>query len=260
MLSDLPRVSGMLLICGASLALAPSAAAQDGGSEPAAAAESLPDGFAVLEAYVEALGGEEQGMKMQSLRMEGAFSMPAMQINGTMTIDAAAPASQLVTITIPGMGNIVQGTDGEKAWANQMPGQEPQVVSGEQAESLKSNAAFHARYQPRTRYTSATNSGIEQIDGEPHYAVELVDEAGTASVSYFNVETGLQRLQKTRLEPGSDMFVQETAMLDYEEFGGLLFPTRMLIKGGGFEQEITFEAIEIDPEVKPGTFDAPGSL
>ena len=233
---------------------APAAEAQQ--AQPAA---DLPDGFAVLERHVEAIGGKEAGMKLEGIRMSGTMSMPAMGMNGTITVSAAAPAKQLLQITITGFGSMVQGTDGERAWASQ-PGGQPQIVPDPQAKAMIDGADFHARYEPRNRYESATTTGTETMGDTEVYVVELVSASGEESVGYFSVETGLQHAEKTRVAPGADTFGNEVTFLDYKEYDGMKFPTTMKMVQQGFAQELTFDAVELNPEFDAATFDAPGDL
>jgi hypothetical protein len=251
------------IVLAAMLAAGCPVCAQDGAPASApesAPAASLPEGFSVLERHVEAIGGKELGMKLDGFRMVGALAMPAMGMSGTISIDAQAPSSQLLEVNITGVGIIVNGTNGEKAWATQAPGQPPQLIEGPQAETMMQNANFRSRYDPRTTYTSATTVATEELEGEACYRVELVSATGVESVGLFSVETGLQRKEMTRSAPGATVFTQEVIYSDYREVGGLKFPFRMSIVAQGFAQELTFESIEVDPEFAAGTFDAPDDL
>lgn len=237
--------------------------AQDGAPDAApesSPAASLPDGFSVLERHVEAIGGKELGMKLEGFRMVGALAMPTMGMSGTISIDAQAPSSQLLEVNITGVGVIVNGTNGEKAWATQAPGQPPQLIDGPQAETMMQNANFRSRYDPRSTYTSATTVATEEVAGEACYRVELVSAAGVESVGLFSIESGLQIKEMTRSAPGAAAFLQEVTYMEYREVEGLKFPFKMSIIAQGFAQELTFESIEIDPEFAAGTFDAPDDM
>ncbi len=252
--------AAFLLTAGLSLpALAQAEATASGAAQPAEAAADLPDGFEILERHVEAIGGAEAGKKLEGLRMTGTMAMPAMGMNGTIIVSGAPPAKQLLEISITGFGNMVQGTDGERAWASQ-PGGQPVIVPDAQAQDMIESADFHARYSPRERYESATTTGTEDLGGTECYVVELVSVGGTESIGYYNIETGLQHAEKTRTAPGSDTFGNEVTFLDYKEFDGMKFPTKLMLTQQGFQQELTFETVELNPEFDAGTFDAPGDL
>ncbi|MEO1534230.1 MAG: hypothetical protein AAFS11_01530 [Planctomycetota bacterium] len=252
------RFAAMLLM---SAGLSMPAVAQAGAPAEAAAtaAADLPDGFEILERHVEAIGGAEAGKTLKGVRMTGALAMPAMGMSGSIVISAAPPAKQLLEISITGFGSMVQGTDGEKAWASQ-PGGQPVMVPEPQAAAMIEGANFEARYQPRKRYESATTTGTETMDGTEVYVVELVTKTGEESVGFYSVETGLQHAEKTRIAPGSETFGNEVTFLDYKDYDGMKFAATMKMVQQGFAQEITFEKVELNPEFDAGTFDAPGDF
>ena len=76
----------------ASALLAGHSAAQDATAtttSSAAATVTLPDGFEILERYVDAIGGEKAYRSHKNERMTGSFEMAAMNINGTIVIRPA---------------------------------------------------------------------------------------------------------------------------------------------------------------------------
>ncbi|MEL6499300.1 MAG: hypothetical protein AAFZ67_00980 [Planctomycetota bacterium] len=249
--------AAFLLTAGLSLP----AIAQEGAPAEAetSVAADLPDGFDILDRHVEAIGGKDAAMKLEGVRMTGSLAVPAMGMTGSIVVSAAPPAKQILDISINGFGTMVQGINGDKAWASQ-PGGEPMMMPEAQAKPMIENAQFYDRYQPRKRYQSATTTGTETMDGEEVYVVELVSTGGTESVGFYSVETGLQRAEKSRAVPGAAAFDSEIVYLDYKEHDGLKFASVMKMVQQGFAQEITFESIEINPEFDTGTFDAPGDL
>lgn len=255
----LTMAAAFLMTAGVALpALAQDADPMSGAPIEAEAAADLPDGFEILERHVEAIGGAEAGKALQGVRMAGTMAMPAMGMSGSITVSAAPPAKQLIEITIAGMGNMTQGTDGERAWAIQ--GGQTMFMPEAQAKEMVESADFAARYAPRERYTSATTTGTETLDGTEVYVVELVSTNGAESIAYYSVETGLQHAEKTRSAPGSTTFSAEVTFLDYKEVNGMQFAGTMKMIQQGFAQEITFETIEVNPEFTAGTFDAPDDL
>ncbi|MEM8756523.1 MAG: hypothetical protein AAGF47_01920 [Planctomycetota bacterium] len=231
---------------------APVQPAEDTASQPAA---DLPDGFAVLEKHIEATGGAEAGLALQGLRMAGSFSMPAMGMSGEITINMKAPKSQVMQISLGAFGSIVQGTNGEVAWASQ-PGMPAAVMSGPEAEQMIEQADFYGRFKPREQYTSATTTGTEDIDGVTHFRVESVSKNGSTSTGLYHAETGLQHSETTTDAAGN--VASQITFLDYREVGELVMPFKMQITQGPMAQEIEFTEITPDPEFDPGLFTPPG--
>ena len=71
----------------------------------------------IFARHVEAIGGEDAIRAHSSMTMKGAFEMPAMGVSADAMIYLAAPDKGLIHITIPGLGNNVQGFDGEIGWS-----------------------------------------------------------------------------------------------------------------------------------------------
>ncbi len=238
-------------------------AAQDEEKKTTAAHASadLPDGFAVLEKHVEAIGGQKANMEIKGIQMIGTFAMPAMGLGGSIDIKMAAPNKRVMAINVEGMGAIDQGTDGKVAWTTQMPGTPPTMLEGEAAEEQIEDADFYARVKPREEYTSAENVGVFTHDDVKVYKLKLVDSRGNHSEALYEVESGLLRKQSFKETAESTTFSSETEFNDYRAIQGeVKMPFQLEILSGQFGQTITFEKIVIDPEFDESDFEAPGSL
>ncbi|MFI4891985.1 MAG: hypothetical protein ACIAQ0_00925 [Phycisphaerales bacterium JB058] len=227
-------------------------------TQPDAGAK-LPDGFAILEKHVEAVGGEEKNKAFKASRMSGEFSIPAMDLTGEITISSKAPSSTLIVVDLPGMGQVVQGTDGKLVWAAQ-PGQRMQVLEGGQAEELKNQAQFYASIEPRKTYTEAKAVAIVEHEGTRCYKVNLTTSWGSHQVGLYEVETGLLRKMSVRASAESDTYTNETAFSDYQETQGIKHARRLELNNGQMQQVMTFHTVELDPEFEEGLFDPPGEL
>lgn len=225
------------------------------------ASADLPDGYAVLEKHVEAIGGVEANMEIKGVQMIGTFDMPEMGLGGTVDISMAAPNKRLMLINVEGMGAINQGTDGTVAWTTQMPGSPPTMLDEEQTKAQIEDADFYGRVKPREQYTSAETVGVFTHDDVKVYKVKLVDKSGTHSEGLYEVESGLLRLQSFKETPESVGFASETAFNDYRDVkDGIMMPYELVVSSPQFEQTIAFTEIRLDPEFPESTFEAPGAL
>jgi hypothetical protein len=250
----------------ASALLAGHSSAQDATatSSGAASAEAatLPDGFEILERYVEAIGGEEAYRKHKNEEMTGSFKMEAMGIDGSIVILRAATTKTLVTVELGVMGSAVQGTNGEVAWASQ-PGQPMAIIKGAQADQMINESNYYATVEPRKTYTSAETVGIVTFDDVKCYKVNLLTSWDQHEVGLFEVESGLHRKVSTRDSVDTDVFTNEVTYSDYREVEGVQRPFKLEIKAAammGAVQNIEFDTIEFDVEIENGTFDPPGSF
>lgn len=225
------------------------------------ASADLPEGFAVLEKHVEAIGGVEANMKIKGVQMIGSFDMPAMGVGGSVDIKMAAPDKRVMIIGVEGFGQINQGTDGKVAWTTQMPGTPPTMLEGEAAEEQIEDADFYSRVKPREEYTSAENVGVFTHDDVKVYKIKLVDTRGNHSEALYEVESGLLRKQAIKSAPDSANYSSVTEFNDYREIdGGLKMPFELVVSAQEMGQTITFKEIKIDPEFADDAFDAPGTL
>ncbi|MDQ3995697.1 MAG: hypothetical protein M3303_01625, partial [Gemmatimonadota bacterium] len=100
---------------------------------------SLPTGRAIIDRYVEAIGGRDAVLRHQSIRSVGTFEMPAAGVKGDLTVVQMAPNKMAMTIDLPGVGQMVSGYDGTVGWSiNPMQG--PRVLEGKELVQLREDA------------------------------------------------------------------------------------------------------------------------
>jgi len=245
----------------ASALLAGHSAAQDTTATiiATAATATLPDGFEILDRYVDAIGGEKAYRSHKSEKMTGTFAMPAAGISGEIVIRRAAATKTLLNIDLGAMGKVVQGTNGEVAWSAQ-PGMPMAVLEGEAADRLINEANYYATVEPRKTYTSAETVAIVTFDDVKCYKVNLVTSWGQHMVGLFEVESGLHRKVSSRDSAETDVFTNEMTYSDFREVDGIKRPFKLEIAAMGMSHTITFDTIEFNVKFDKGTFDPPGSF
>ena len=250
------QVLALSLLPLASLGFAPNPSMPALPTPAAQPAGNLPDGFKVLENYIEALGGESAYRKHKSEQLTGTISIPVLGASGTVVLMREASTKTRVDIELEGLGRISQGTNGEVAWRSQL-GMPAEILGGEEASSMLREANYYAPVEPRKTYTAATTTGKVTFEGVECYRVELVTSWGAHQVGLFEVETGLHRKISTRDAEGSDTFTTETTYSDYRKVKGVKRPYKLEIKATGMTQVIVFDTIELGTKFDKGTFDPP---
>lgn len=225
-------------------------------TSPSACAQTLPDGFEILDTCVEAIGGEEAYRDHKSEMMSGTVSIPAFGVEGTIVVRRQAATKTLVTIELAGLGEVTQGTNGEVAWSSEA-GQPAKLLDGPQAESLINEANFYGPVEPKKTYTSAKLVETVEFDGVECYKLELVTSWGAHQVGLFEVESGLHRKTSTRASEDSDVFTTETTYSDYREVEGVKRPHKLVVNAMGIEQVIEFDEIEFDAKFDKELFTPP---
>ncbi len=214
----------------------------------AAPAADLPDARALLKKYVE-VGGYEKLRETKNQAMVGTFAVPAQGLEAAMKGWAAAPNLILVSVNIPGMGEAIEGFDGTRGWSVD-PVSGPNLKDGD----LAAQAAFDADYfdvLDPTRFVEATTLAREDFHGTAAYKVRLKPRVGAEMTAWYGVESGLELGQETvQPTPMGDIPVA-TRNLEYREFNGMQFPTRMEQTMMGMTQVISIDSIEFDVDPAP---------
>ncbi len=206
---------------------------------------SLPTGRAIIDRYVEAIGGRDAVLRHQSIRSVGTFEMPAAGVKGDLTVVQMAPNKMAMTIDLPGVGQMVSGYDGTVGWSiNPMQG--PRVLEGKELVQLREDAGPAAMLRSPDRIRSAETLELTTMNGKPCYRVKITYHSGRESFDCYSSETGLL-VSMTQTQESPMGAVQVTTLFDdWKEFGGLKSATKVRMQMLGQEQVLTVDRIEFD--------------
>lgn len=268
-----PIVRGLALLLLAPVASCASSASSAGGTPvstspsvtprvAAAAADvpaNLPKAREVLDRYVAAIGGRERLLKHSSRRTTGTLEMPAAGLTGTMTATAAKPNRLVVTVAIPGLGDMRQGYDGAVGWSLD-PTQGPMLLTGKMLEQRKMQADFHNDLHESSSYASMETVGLVDFNGAQAYKLKLVRANGDSTFELFDPKSGLMvGMVTTQDSPMGAMTVTST-ISDYKAFGGIQVATRSTQTfGTGQKINLTVSSVEYDV-VDPASFELPTEI
>jgi hypothetical protein len=216
------------------------AAGQDPGASPA-----LPSAASIVARHVEAIGGSEAYLAVQSMHARGRFEIPAQGIIATFEMYAARPARMLQRVTVPGLGRIETGHGGTVGWlTNPLTG--PEILTGQQLDDVVEDAWFDAPLRGSARVADMTTIERTTFDDRPAWRVRVVFRAGREQIDFYDVDTGLLiGSESTRATPQG--MVPTTAIYrNYQRFGALLQATTVIQRALGFEQVLTVTAVEYD--------------
>lgn len=213
--------------------------------------EDLPEARALIERYIEAVGGREAIMARTESVMTGEFSMPAVGITGSLMVASRPPAEQVVVIELPGMGEMRTGVSEELAWSLD-PFMGPRLIEGEEFKSLMDNTIPEAVLRDPEFVASATTVGMDEFLGQSCYRVRLEWKSGRESHDCYAVETGfLIAMQSTETSPMGE--IEMLSLMDeFREIEGVKMPTVMRQVVMGQEQVMTMTDVSFetpDPEL-----------
>lgn len=216
--------------------------------------KELPSARAVIDRYIEAIGGREAFLKHKSVKVDGKTDVAGQGISGTMTLATAVPNKMLLTINLAGI-NVKSGFDGKVGWSlNPLLG--PSLVEGKALEELKRQADFYAILHEAERFASMTNLGTANFEGEECYKVQLKYKDGSEATEFYSVATGLQKGQIATEQSEFGAITVTGVNLEHKKFGDVMIPSKITQKMSGIGQTMTIESVEFD-SVPPETFELP---
>lgn len=220
-------------------------------------AQALPTPKDLMDRHNAAAGGRAALDRHSSIHMTASMDVAAMGMQAAMEIYKAKPNKFLQKITLPQIGDILQGYDGRVAWVmNPMSG--AQILEGALADGMKSNADFFGSLQDETNYTKAETVELTDFEGRQCYKVRLVRD-GREGFEYFDKATGLITGVSGAADTPDGKVETTTVMREWMDVDGVKFPKVIEQRTPAGPATITFSAIEFD-KVEPSVFDLPAAV
>jgi hypothetical protein len=219
---------------------------------------ALPSARAIIDRHIAAIGGKAAVLSHSSTRATGTFSVASAGMNGSLEVIAAKPDKNMVKITIPGVGEVLEGYDGKNGWMlSPMAG--PMLLEGKQLEEKRFDADFLSELHDESRYASITTVEKTDFEGRPCYKLKLVRKNGGEDFEFYDVETGLKAGHIATRETPMGTITATSVETDYKKFGNLLLPTTVKNSMMGMQQVITIASVEYDT-VPPNAFEPPTEI
>ncbi len=246
------RAGGALLLL---LTVVPSVRAQD-----TMAVDGMPSPSELVERYAEAVGGREAFLNLPAIQLTGKLALPARNIEGNLLIARTSEPIQVFTeITIPGIGALRTGYDGNTGWAND-PIQGPRVVEGMELDRIRDMSSLAATVREMEFYSEMETLEKAEMNGESCWKVRMVwTENGRESYDCYSIETGLIVATVTMQSSPNGTMEVLTLLSDYKQFGNVLLPTRMDQPNTTGGQVITVTEVIFD-DIPNGMFELPPEI
>jgi hypothetical protein len=244
----IPALTAVLVIA----VFIPTAIAQD------KANAKLPPAREVIEKCVQAIGGKEAILKLNSQRLKGKWEMASAGQGGDFELLRAKPNKQLLRVKMGDQGQIVNGYDGKVGWMlNPFTG--PMLLEGKMLDQASEEAEFYNVLHEEKNFKSMETTGVSQFDGKEAIELKLVTKSGREIREFYDAKTSLLIGTKAVHESPQGPNEVTVAYTDYKKMGEILQPTRLLVKGEGFEQVLTISSIDYD-SVPDKEFDLPDEI
>jgi predicted Zn-dependent peptidase/outer membrane lipoprotein-sorting protein len=221
--------------------------------DPASLKKALPAGLTaekVVENYLAAIGGREKLEALKDVEITMKMNMQGMTIDAKMY--QKAPDKYKMTIS---MGESVLSDtrfDGKVGRMSGMQGE--QVLEGKQLENLQAQSQFMRELKYDDLGYSLQLKGIEIVNGNETYMVEVSHPGSGTGYDYYDIETGLRlREDKIEVTPDGEM-IQTTHLSDYKDVEGILYPHKLDVSVGPQQISATIDVIKLNTGVDDSEF------
>lgn len=214
---------------------------------PPVSAQSLEE---VIANHVEAVGGEEAWMALETVRSEGTLSVMGGMVDGPFTVVQMRPAMFRFDLSIQGM-DIIQAYDGETAWQVNPPAgvMSREAASDAESEAIIANADLDGPFIGETEGMEMELLGTEAVDGSDAYKIQVT--INDIESTYF---IDAESYQIVRVDSSAAGVFQSAMMSEYRVIDGLTFAFVVDINAGGMTQSLLFDSIETNIEIDEAQF------
>ena len=224
----------------------------------------------ILDNYFENTGGLEQWKSLTGIKMKAKVNQGGMEI--PLEIIQLKDGRQMTTITFQGK-EFKQGVfDGDVLWGHNFMTMKAEKNDAETTANFKLNTNdFPDSFiDYKEKGYTVEYLGTEEIEGTETYKLKLIKEPLTIdgneeqdiSFYFFDTENYVPLAVQTEIKAGQAKgMTQEITFSDYQEVEGLYFAFSMTtgVKGGP-SNPMSFDSIELNPEVEDAAFSFPEEI
>jgi outer membrane lipoprotein-sorting protein len=214
----------------------------------------------IIAKNIRARGGADKLKSVQSIKATATMAMgPGMEAPGVL-IQKRGNLARL-EFTVQGL-TAVQAYDGKNAWQI-MPftgKKDPELMSSDEAKEVEEMADLDG---PLVDYKSKGNQvellAKEKIEGTDAYKLKVSLKNGDVQTVYIDADSFLEIKEETKRTVRGSEQVVESAIGDYKEVDGIVFPFAVEsgVKGSPEKQKLTITKMELNLPVDDSIFKMP---
>lgn len=210
----------------------------------------------ILAKYTQALGGRAANEKIKSRMMKGTMEISPMAIKGDFQSYAAAPNKSLTRATLAGIGDLIEGFDGQNAWSvNPLQGNRDK--QGEELAQTKLINNFYREINLAKIYPKMELKGTEKIGASDAYVLVGTPENLSPETFYFDTKTGLLLRQDSIVISPEGKMPTKTFFEDVRDIDGIKLPFKIRTVMPQFEIVITTTEVKHNIAVDESKFAKP---
>ncbi|WP_195715228.1 pitrilysin family protein [Ancylomarina sp. 16SWW S1-10-2] len=210
---------------------------------------AIPEGLtanAVVESYINAIGGREKLESIKDMSVKGEMKMGPMVIS----VDQAYKNNDKFSMSMVMNGQVMQAIKYNGTSAKIVAQGHESVANAEQLKGFKMQAHMFAELDLEELGFTTKIVGAEMIDGKKAYKLEVDGVDGTTKYDFYSAATGL-KLKTVAQQNGMSV----TMIYDkYTDVEGLRFPFSTITKMGPQEMPLTITSLEINKNIKDELF------
>ncbi len=211
---------------------------------------------AIFNHYIQAIGGRTALERVTTRVMKGMLVTQG-GMKAPLEVYEKAP-NKTFTIFRASHGTNQMGFDGAIGWTK-TPEQGLREESGEQLETIKSEAEFHKELKLRERYNKITLLGLAQLDNRETYVIEAAPPRGHPEKLYFDRQSGLLVRVDRIMERGQEKMQMQTYFEDYRTVDGLKLPFAIRRTRPNFTWTYQFDEIKLNLPLDDAKFNKPAA-
>lgn len=222
------------------------------------AQEGLPSAATIVARYVQAIGGARAILAAGSMHSIGSYAVPTMGLTGEVETFQMQPNRSLTRVTIPGIGDIVRGYDGNVGWSlNPMEG--PRLLEGPELKQMHDESDLRSMVRDPELVASMTTLDRTEQNGAACYRVKIVWKSGRESTDCYAVDSGLLVASTVTVTSPMGQIDAQIFYDEYREFSGIKMATLTRQQLMGTEQTFQLRSVEFG-RVDPGVFQPPAEI
>ncbi|MFN2406748.1 MAG: thioredoxin family protein [Pyrinomonadaceae bacterium] len=222
--------------------------------------ESKPNPFstidAVLNAYVNAIGGREAQEKLKSRVIRGRIELSGAASWGQFEIYNKAPNKSLVVMNVDPMGQVKYGYDGCTAWSvGDTIGLK--TLTGPALAHFSTNNDFYRDLKLQELYPGLRLMGRMNAKDRDLYLVEGFPLVGGAEIMYFDSKTGLLTGRDVTQQTPQGPIRVEMRYSDWRDVDGVKLPFKIIQTMPNLRYVFTVREIKHNLPVDDKLFEKP---
>jgi hypothetical protein len=217
----------------------------------------IPQGItpqSVIEKYLNAIGGESKLATVKDLRMEATGSIQGQQIHFLRVYKL--PGRFKMVVRVPSMENRIVSSmvvNGDSVKIQRMGQDVP--VNSQTRESLKQQLDIFPEQHYLDQGYSLSLAGVQEINGQDAYMVNVTDPQGNTSTVYYNASSGLKMKEVVEETSSSGETISSaTTFGDYKEVNGIKFPFTQTSDNGGMLMKTQVDTLTINSGISNDDF------